>query len=77
MFAAALALGLVAVAFILTLFFCRNVPCFCCRRRARAPPSNVDADAVEGAAKKKRTVVSAVGTEGAVAAPATTAGFVV
>jgi len=69
MFATALALGLVAVAFILLLLFCRNAPCFCCWRRDRAPPPDADADAAEGV-KKKRTVASVVGTEGTAASPA-------
>jgi len=55
MFAAALALGLLAVAFILTLLYFRNAPCVCCRRRAgsHAPPA------------------AAAGAKGAVASPAT------
>lgn len=72
MFAAALALGLVAVAFILTLVFFRNAPCSCCRRRAGSyTPPAAAADDDAGSEKKKRTVVSVMGSEGAVASPAT------
>ena len=85
MFAAALALGLISVAFILLLVFCRNALCCCaccaccacCRRRRNAkdtaapPPPVAPATEVADGHGKKRTVVNVLGTEGAAVAPTT------
>jgi len=75
MFAAALALGLLSVAFILALLFCRNVlccRCCCCGagggRRAQAPPPPPPPAPVKGG--DRRIVLNLAGAEDSAATAA-------